>query len=178
MPAVIGGPSDVLTTKSLVLTSPVGDVTNVKVTALSKRNNAAPSAAHVEGEIQLAEEEEEERQGAEGVERKEGECSASSEKGDACRATSGDGALSASEGSAGNAAAGEQQTTRDYSSFAALKGMPRVGDKLAFKVGLQPWEGFTQLILFFPPLKTLEMSSSYTPELSEFMVSFLVISLV
>lgn len=127
--AVIGGPGDVLTTKSFVLTSPVGEVSNVRVTDLaaslgSRREGVVGGA--MDGDDSRMEEEEEEEGAGQGV-----EGSADDFAVHAARTTD-HSALSASLADCSTSL----EAARDYSGFAALQGMPRVGDTLAFKVGL------------------------------------------
>lgn len=137
--AVVGGPGDVLTTKSLLYTSPVGKVSNVTVTDVTpavrdrnKKVTGGEGLVHGEqgeeggGDVEgvgaggTNSREEEEGRGVEG----------NTEDSAGHARPSGHSALSASLAESSSSV----EATRDYSGFAALQGLPRVGDRLAFKV--------------------------------------------
>lgn len=138
---IIGGPGDVLSTKSLVFTSPVGKVSNIKVVDIAASGNrnkktsngdkrTAPSL-EAPGGVKGAEDgggdgdEQEEQRSVEGAEE-------STEDAASHARMSGQSALPLNANDL--ECSGSAEPAKDYSGFAALQGMPRVGDKLAFKV--------------------------------------------
>lgn len=138
--AVVGGPGDILTTKSLVYTSPVGKVSNVTVTGVGSRNKIDT------GGESLVDGEQGEERGV--VETSGGVAGAGVTEGNDREEEEGRGVAGSIEDSAGHArpwghsalsaslaeCSSSVEATRDYSGFAALQGMPRIGDRLAFKV--------------------------------------------
>ena len=117
IPAVVGGARDVLTTSSRIYTSPVGKVANVKVT-----DAAAAALGRRDGDKGIEEVEEDHIEGADvGMDAQGGGEEEDMSTGGTC----------AGEGGGVKAV---ECGVRDYSSFPALQGVPRTGDRLAFKV--------------------------------------------
>lgn len=122
IPAVVGGVKDILTTNSCIYTSPVGKGANVKVTdaaaAALGRGDGGKEADHIGGA---------DVQGVDGVQ--------GDREGDVSMEGTGEGA--GEEGSGGGGVKDVEcgdWSARDYSGFPALQGVPRAGDRLAFKV--------------------------------------------